>query len=197
MTMEPAAPQPPTGEVTRLLGQVRGGDRAAFDQLLPLVYDELRRIARGQLRRERREHTLFPTALVHEAYIKLIDQAAVDWQGKAHFLGVAARCMRQILVDYARRRNAEKRGGDWARTTLTHRDLGIDVPLEELVTLDAALDRLDQLDSRLRQVVEYRFFAGMTEDEIAEVLGVSTRTVQRDWLKARAWLYKELYPEVG
>lgn len=188
---------PRLGEVTRLLHLVRDGDKEAFDHLLPLVYEELRRIARRQLRRERQQHTLQPTGLVHEAYLKLVDQAAVAWQGRAHFLGVAARAMRQILVDYARRRNAGKRGGDWVQTTLTHRDLGIDMPLEELISLDAALDRLDELDPKLRQVVEYRFFAGMTEEEIAEVQGVTTRTVQRAWAKARAWLYKELYPEDG
>lgn len=182
------------GDVTRLLQQVRGGDREAFDQLLPLVYDELRRVARGQLRRERPGHTLFPTALVHEAYLKLADQGeGVDWQGRAHFLAIASRAMRQILVDYARRKSAGKRGGDWERTTLTHRQLGVEVRLEDLLSLDAALDRLDRVDPRLRQVVEHRFFAGMTEEEVAEVLEVSARTVQRDWTKARAWLYKELY----
>lgn len=183
-----------TGEVTRLLHQVQAGDREAFDQLLPLVYDELRRVARGQLRRERAGHTLFPTALVHEAYLKLADQGqGVDWQGRAHFLAIASRAMRQILVDYARRKGAEKRGGDWQRTTLTQRQLGVEVRLEDFLSLDAALDRLDRLEPRLRQVVEHRFFAGMTEEEVAEVLGVSARTVQRDWLKARAWLHKELY----
>ncbi len=183
------------GDVTRLLHAVQGGDRDAFDRLLPLVYDELRRIARRQLHRERPGHTLFPTALVHEAYVKLVERPPeIDWAGRKHFLAVAARAMRQVLVDHARRKSAEKRGGDLARTTLNGDRLGFELALDDMLALDAALDRLDRRDPRLRQVVEYRFFAGMGEDEIAELLAVSTRTVQRDWLKARAWLYKELYP---
>jgi RNA polymerase sigma factor (TIGR02999 family) len=189
------SPDDATGDVTRLLHDVQEGDRGAFDRLLPLVYEELRRIARRQLHRERPGHTLFPTALVHEAYVKLVERPPeVQWAGRKHFLAVAARAMRQVLVDHARKKSAEKRGGDLARTTLTGRHLGFEVALDDVLSLDAALDRLDQRDPRLRQVVEYRFFAGMSEDEIAELLGVSTRTVQRDWLKARAWLYKELYP---
>lgn len=184
-----------SGDVTRLLQDVYEGDRDAFDRLMPLVYDELHRIARAKLRGERAGHTLDTTGLVHEVYLKLVDQAQVAWQDRAHFFAIAARAMRQILIDYARKRKAAKRGGKQIRTTLTSRHLVFDIQLEELLDLDAALDRLDEVDERLRKVVEYRFFGGMTEKEVAAVLDISTRTVQRDWRKARAWLYKELYPE--
>jgi RNA polymerase sigma factor (TIGR02999 family) len=182
------------GEVTRLLVQVRDGDTGAMDRLLPLVYGELRRVAGRQLRRERGEHTLGASALIHEAYLKLVDQAQVDWKSREHFFAVAARAMRQVLIDYARKRNAEKRGADWDRTTFDKKQIGFDTPLEEVLALDAALGRLDQIDPRLRRVVEYRFFCGLTEQETADLLQVNVRTIQRDWLKARAWLYKELYP---
>lgn len=183
-------------EITALLRNVKNGDREAFDQLLPKVYGELRRVAERQLWRERQGHTLRATALVHEVYLKLVDQAQVEWQGRAHFLAVSARAMRQILIDHARRKAAEKRGGDWERTTLgSGEGFGVEMSMEDLLALDQALDDLEKLEPRLRQVVEYRFFGGMTEQQIAEVLGVTTRTVQRDWVKARAWLYKELYPE--
>jgi len=185
-----------TEEVTALLRNVKNGDREAFDQLLPKVYGELRRVAERQLWRERQGHTLRATALVHEVYLKLVDQAQVEWQGRAHFLAVSARAMRQILIDHARRKAAEKRGGDWERATLgAGEGFGVEMSMEDLLTLDQALDDLEKLEPRLRQVVEYRFFGGMTEQQIAEVLGVTTRTVQRDWVKARAWLYKELYPK--
>lgn len=179
-------------EVTGLLRAARSGDRAAFDRLLPKLYDELREVARWQLRREAEGHTLNTTALVHEAYLKLVGQQ-VDWQDRAHFRAIAARAMRQVLVDHARRRGAAKRGGDWQRTTLDDERLPVEAGLDELVVLDDALERLEALDRRLRQVVEFRFFGGMTEEEMAEVLGVTVRTIQRDWVKARAWLYKELY----
>ncbi len=181
------------GDVTRLLVAARGGDRGALDRLLPAVYEELRRLARSQLRRERRDHTLLATGLVHEAYIKLVDQSRVEWQGRAHFFAVAARAMRQVLVDHARKRSTEKRGGDRVRTTLGDKGLGRELSFEELVALDEALTRLGELDDRLPKVVELRFFAGLKEVEIAEVLDTSERTVQRDWARARAWLYKELY----
>lgn len=184
-------------EVTVLLKKARSGDRGAFDELLPKVYGELRGVAERQLRRERAGHTLMATGLVHEAYLKLVDQARVEWQGRAHFLAIAARAMRQILIDHARKKSAEKRGGDWERTTLGDKGLSFDFSFDEILALDAALDRLGDMDERLRQVVECRFFAGMSEQEIAEVLEVTTRTVQRDWVKARAWLYKELYPKAA
>ncbi len=183
--------------VTCLLKAAQEGEKAAFDRLLPIVYQELRRLARRQLRGERAGHTLQTTGLVHEAYLKLVDQAGIEWQGRAHFFAVAARAMRQVLIDYARRRVAVKRGGGWERTTLDEDELPVEFPVEELLALNDALDRLDGVDRRLRQVVECRFFCGMTEDEIAVALDVTPRTVQRDWVKARAWLYKELYPETG
>jgi RNA polymerase sigma factor (TIGR02999 family) len=169
-------------------------DVSAFERLFPLVYDELRRIARRQLGRERAGHTLQPTALVHEAYLKLVEHPSPEWQGRAHFLGIAARAMRQILIDYARKHKAEKRGGAWERTTLGDTPVALDVGLEELLALDAALNRLDQMDSRMGKIVELSFFGGLTEKEIAEMLGLSERTVRREWVKARAWIHKELYP---
>lgn len=181
------------GEVTRLLLAARDGEREAFDQLFPLVYDELRRMAGRQLSRERREHTLQPTALVNEAYLKLVDQTQVEWKSRAHFVGIAARAMRQILIDYARKRGAHKRGGGWERATLDEELIGVESSLEELLALDAALNKLAEFDERLRRVVEYRYFGGLSEKEIGELLGVTPRTVERDWAKARAWLHKELY----
>lgn len=181
--------------VTQLLHAARDGDTAAFDRLMPLVYDELRQVADRQLRREQAHQAPRPTVLVHELYLKLVDQAQIDWRGRAHFFSIAARAMRQILIDHARKRNTKKRGGDWQRVPLVDRLLADDAKWEELLALDDAIDRLDTLDERLRKVVECRFFGGMTEKEVAEVLDVSARTVQRDWVKARAWLYSELYPE--
>jgi RNA polymerase sigma factor (TIGR02999 family) len=183
-----------SADVTQLLAELRSGSRSAAGRLFPLVYEELRRLARGQLRREHGNHTLQPTALVHEAYLKLAGSGPERWRDRAHFFGIAARAMRQVLVDHARRRMAEKRGGQWERTTLAEGQYGIAATLEDIVALDAALDRLDAVDPRLRQVVEHRHFAGLADREIAEVMGVTERTVQRDWVRARAWLYKELYP---
>jgi RNA polymerase sigma factor (TIGR02999 family) len=172
---------------------VRAGDTEARDRLFPLVYEELRQVARRALRRERPDHTLRPTELVHEAFLKL-GAAEVPWQDRAHFFGIAARAMRQILVDHARRRQAGKRGGGMIATTLE--DIGAEqsLPPEELLALDAALDLLEQQDARLRALVEYRFFGGLSDREIAELLQISERTVNRDWAKARAWLHKEVYP---
>lgn len=188
------------GDVTQLLQQAHRGDREAFDRLVPLVYEELERIARGQLRREHGERTLRTQGLVHEAYLRLLgsgddrdDRAkGPHWESRAHFLAIAARVMRQVLVDGARRRGAAKRGGDWHRVTLSGADPAFDVSFDEVLALDAALDRLEEMEPRLRRVVECRYFAEMTEDEIAAALDVSTRTVQRDWMKARAWLHQEL-----
>lgn len=182
-------------EVTRLLHELRGGDRAAIDKLVPLIYEDLRRIARRQLLRERVGHTLSTTALVHEAYFRLVDLERVEWQDRAHFCAVAAQAMRRILVDYARRRNAQKRGGQQPRLSLDENRVAVDDQAELVLSLDEALTRLSALDERLSQVVEYRYFGGLTEEEAAEVLGVSARTVRRDWSKAKAWLFKELYPE--
>ena len=181
------------GDVTRLLEHARRGETDALDRIYPRVYDELRGVAERQLRRERPGHTLHPTALVHEAYVKLAG-GRLDATDRAHFLAIAARAMRQVLVDHARRRSAHKRGGDWYPTTLTDGSASIELQPEEMIALDRALDTLDE---RQRQVVECRFFGGMEEAEIAEALGVSERTVRRDWVKARAWLYQELYPDAG
>jgi RNA polymerase sigma factor (TIGR02999 family) len=178
------------GDVTRLLRAVRDGDRAALDQVVPLVYDDLRRMARRQLARELGARTMQPTTLVHESYLKLAAGGAVRAADRAHFLAIAAHAMRQVLVDHARSRRAAKRGAGWARVTLGDEAWVASLEPEELLALD---DALQQLEPRQRQVVEYRFFGGMEEAEIAEVLGVTDRTVRRDWVKARAWLYRSLY----
>jgi len=179
--------------ITQLLHAARDGDTEAFDRVMPRVYDELRNLARHHLRKNRQ--SLSTTEVVHEAYMKLADHSDTDWRDRAHFFSIASRAMRQLLVDHARKRNAQKRGGDWTRTTLTARHVEVTVAWDELLTLDAALDRLESVDSRMCEVVEYRFFGGLTEREVADVLGVSTRTVQRDWARARAWLYREIYSE--
>jgi len=181
------------GEVTRLLREARAGRAGALAELMPFVYSELKSIAANLLRREYGPRELEPTALVHEVYARLIPLPDSPLHDRTHFLAVAARAMRQVLIDEARRRNAEKRGGDWGRTTLTGKEFGFNVPLDEMLALDHALERLTEMDERLGRIVEYRFFAGMTEDEIASLLGVSVKTVQREWTRARAWLYKELY----
>ena len=188
--MDQAAP----GDVTQLLKRLENGDRDAVEQLFPLVYDQLRGTARRALAGERPGHTLQATELVHEAYFKLLGSAQVDWQGRAHFVAIAARAMRQILVDHARKRQADKRGGGVQHVTLGDAQADLALPPEEVLALDAALDRLQEQDPRLRSVVEYRFFGGLTEKEIAEVLDLTIRTVQRDWVKARAWLHQEIYP---
>jgi RNA polymerase sigma factor (TIGR02999 family) len=180
------------GEVTRLLRGAREGDPAALERLVPLVYDDLRRLARRQLGHEYGERTLNPTALVHESYLKLGAGAMVA-RDRAHFLAIAARAMRQVLVDHARDRKAAKRGGGrWERTTLTDGAWVGEFDSDGMLVLDEALSKLEQ---RQRQVVECRFFGGMEEQEIAAALGVSERTVHRDWVKARAWLYRYFYPE--
>ena len=179
------------GAVTRLLLAARDGEAGALDRLLPLVYDDLRRLARRQLGYEYVERTLNPTALVHESYLKL-GRAAMAARDRAHFLAIAARAMRQVLVDQARDRKAAKRGGGaWERTTLTDGAWSAELDPDGMLALDEALGRLEP---RQRQVVECRFFGGMEEREIAEALGISERTVHRDWLKARAWLYRYFYP---
>jgi RNA polymerase sigma-70 factor (ECF subfamily) len=186
------------GEVTRLLRGAREGDPAALSRAYELVYEELRRIAAARLQREKAGHTLQPTALVNEAYVKLAGLAVNDVEDRRHFIGIAARAMRQVLVDHARRRDAGKRGDGVSPATLTGRalpagDFSGPEP-EELLALDAALDRLDEREPRLRRVVELRYFGGLNDSEIGALLGVTRRTVQRDWTRARAWLYAELYP---
>lgn len=185
-----ADPFPTHGEVTRLIRAARSGDDRAVEQLFPLVYEELRRMARRHLAREHAPPTLNPTDLVHEAYFKLAGSLP-DASDRRHFMAIAARAMRQVLVDRARQRQAQKRGGGAPIVTLSEADGGPrELDAADLIALDSALERLEP---RQRQVVEYRFFGGLEEREIAELLGVTTRTVQRDWVKARAWLYRELY----
>jgi RNA polymerase sigma factor (TIGR02999 family) len=179
------------GEVTRLLHAAVGGDREALDRLVPLVYEDLHRLAHRQLNREGGGHTLQTTGLVHEAYMKLAG-GKMSAASRSHFLAIAARAMRQVLVDYARRRKAEKRGSGVAAVTLNDGEQGMEVSTDDLLALDEVLD---QLDARQRQVVELRFFGGLEEKDVAEALGISERTVRRDWVKARAWLYRALYPK--
>jgi RNA polymerase sigma factor (TIGR02999 family) len=172
--------------------QLTDGDHDALDALLPLVYAELRRLAAGYLRRERHGHTLQPTALVHEAYLRMIDQTQVRWQNRAHFFGVAAQMMRRILVDHARAHEAEKRGGEFQKLSL---DENIDVSGDRdvnLVALDDALNLLAEVDPQKSKIVELRFFGGLSVEETAEVLGVSAPTVKRQWRMAKAWLYGQV-----
>ena len=179
-------------DVTALLGDWSRGDRTALDQLLPLVYAELRRVAARQLRNERADHTLQPTALVHEVYMRLVDQRQVDWQNRAHFFGVSAQVMRRILVDHARRHHANKRG-DGVRCVSI--DEARDVPASNqipLLALDQALDRLEKVDPALAKIVELRAFGGVTIDEAAHLLKVSPSTAKREWRIAKAWLAREL-----
>ena len=161
------------------------------DERYTLVYEELKRIARGHLRANARP-TLSTTELVHEAYLKLGHGPASGWDGRAHFFGAASRAMREVLVDFARRRKASKRGGAMQRVSLGEAEGTLDMQIDEILALDAALEQLDAVNGRLRQVVELRFFGGVGEQEVAEILGVTTRTVQRDWLKARLFLLREL-----
>ena len=179
-------------DVTDLLLSWRHGDPAALDRLLPLVYDELRRIAARHLRRERAGHSLQPTGLVHEAYLRLVGAPGPEWQDRAHFFGVSARLMRQILVDHARARGAAKRGGAARRVTLTdHVEPAVERDLD-LLALDEALRRLEEMDPVQGRVVELRYFTGLSIEETAEVLGKSPATVNREWRMARAWLRREL-----
>lgn len=183
------------GEITRLLEGWSGGDPAAFDRLMPLVFDELRGLARAQFARERGNHTLQPTALVHEVYLRLVDRRSVSWQSRAQFLNFAAAMMRRILVDHARIRKAGKRGGDQMTVVF---DEALDLPADlrpDLVAIDDALLALAAFDARQARIVELRFFGGLTVEEIALALGVSARTIHREWKIARLWLLRELQPE--
>jgi RNA polymerase sigma factor (TIGR02999 family) len=178
--------------ITDVLLQARGGDPAVVDRLFAAVYDELRRVAHHALLGERPGHTLGTTGLVHETYFKLVDQSRVEWHDRAHFFGVAARAMRQILVDYARRRGALKRGGRVEVLALEEGLVAAEERAEAFLAVDDALTRLAAHDAGMAQVVECRFFAGLTEEETAESTGTSLRTVQRQWRRAKAWLYQEL-----
>jgi RNA polymerase sigma-70 factor, ECF subfamily len=188
-----------TGDVTRLLAAIAGGDRAAWDELLPLVYDRLRAIARRQLRGERAGHTLATTDLVHEAYLTLVRTEGGRWADRAHFLGVAGRAMRRVLIDHARARATQKRGGRPDRAALDLDALPAYIPDEQILALDEALRRLEERNERYGRIVECRFFAGMSIEETATALNISPSTVKRDWLVARAWLHRELSdePKVG
>lgn len=179
--------------VTQLLVKWGEGDSKALDKLMPLVYSELRRLARNYLRRERQDHTLQPTALVNEAYLKLIDQKSARWQNRAQFYGVAAQLMRRILVDHARQHQAEKRGGPGReRLSITSAGQLAEKPEIDLLALHEALKELKTFDPQQERIVELKFFGGLSIDETAEVLGVGHATVERDWKMARAWLRKKL-----
>ena len=183
-------------DITALLGDWSRGNRTALNQLLPLVYRELRRAAARQLRNERADHTLQPTALVHEAYMRLVDQRHVDWQSRAHFFGVAAQLMRRILVDHARRHGASKRGDGVCCVSIDDaKDVASPNEMHVLV-FDHALDRLEQMDSELAKIVELRAFGGLTIEEAAHVLSVSPSTAKRSWRTAKAWLNRELGSDV-
>lgn len=182
----------PQEEITQLLVAWGEGDKQAFDRLMPYVYGELRRLAHAYMRRQRTDHTLQTTALVNEAYMRLIDSSQIRWQDRNHFFAMSARLMRRILVDFARAKNAQKRGGGDHKVTLDE-----EMPVEErkeadLLALDEALTRLAEMDERQSRIVELKYFGGLTEEEIADFLEISARTVRRDWSVARAWLYREL-----
>lgn len=181
-----------TAEITRILSEWNEGREEAKELLLPFVYDELKRQARYYMSRERRDHTLQPTALVHEAFLRLTEQSGIEWQNRSHFFGVAARLMRQILVDHARIHAAQKRGGNPIRFSLDD----VNIPIEQraglILALNEALDHLASMDERQARVVEMKFFGGLSNAEAAEVLGISERTVGREWQSARLWLYREL-----
>jgi RNA polymerase sigma factor (TIGR02999 family) len=178
--------------LTAILAGVNLADPEVAEQVMPLVYEELRSIARGHLASERADHTLRPTALVHEAYIRLAESGPIDVSGRRHFLRLAARAMRQILVDSARTHNAQKRGGGWQRVTLQGDLAGAEARTWDVLDLNQALERLSNLDPALERLVELRFFAGLTVDEAAEALGVSSRKAAKDWAAVRLWLRREL-----
>ena len=188
-------PMPSSRNVTALLGEWSRGNRGALNELLPLVYAELRRMAARRLRHERVDHTLQPTALVHEAYLRLIDQRQVDWSHRAHFYGVAAQVMRRVLVDHARRRSAGKRGEGVQRVSIERVQMTAARAEIPVLALDQALARLEKLDCELAHIVELRAFGGLTIEEAARVLKVSPSTAKRDWRAAKAWLTRELNPE--
>jgi RNA polymerase sigma factor (TIGR02999 family) len=179
-------------EVTQILREWSEGDSDAPVRLMPLVYDELRRQARNYLGKERGAKTLQPTALVHEAYLRLVDQTRVNWQNRTHFFGIASNMMRRILIDHARAHATEKRGGAAIRLSVDDVQIPLEQRAADFLALDEALKDLAKFDERKARIVEMRFFGGLTDEEIAEVLGVTSRTVSRDWKTARLWLYREL-----
>jgi RNA polymerase sigma factor (TIGR02999 family) len=187
------APKPPSpGHVTQILQRSAAGDRDALNEIFPLVYQELRRLARRQLAGQPAGRTLTTTVLIHEAYLRLVDQRAARFEDRAHFYAYAARVMRTVLVDAARARSARKRGGDWTPVELDERHLSVDAQADLILAVDQALGRLAAEDGRLARLVECRFFGGMTDEDVAQALGVTDRTVRREWLKARTWLHAQL-----
>lgn len=179
--------------ITQLLQELRNGERQTLDEILPLVYDELRRLANNYLNRERSNHTLQPTALVHEAYLRLIGQKAIEWQNRAHFFGVSARLMREILIEYARGRNRQKRGGEFKTQIALDENISFSQQNQlDVVAVDDALSKLEKLDERQARIVEMKFFGGLTIEEIGEVLSISPATVKREWSSAKLFLYKTL-----
>jgi len=186
---------PPTEQATRFLIDWSKGNRAAAASLMPLVYDELRLLARGYLQRERADHTLQATGLVHEAYLRLVDQTSITWQNRGHFFSVAAKVMRRILVDHARRHRAGKRSGEWEKVEFDEVWTPAASRSVDLVALDDALQDLARLNPRHSQIVELHFFGGPTFEEVAEVLDISPRTAQREWQMAKAWLRRVVFPE--
>jgi RNA polymerase sigma factor (TIGR02999 family) len=189
-------PSPASSDVTALLIEWSHGDEAALERLLPVIYDECRRIASRQLRREDRDHTLDPTALVHEAYLRLVDQRRSTWENRAQFFGVVGQVMRRILVDYARAKHAQKRGGGAVLVSLdVAADQSDDARIADVLAIDEALERLALQDPDQVRIIELRFFAGLTVEETARVVGRSPRTIKREWSLAKAWLYRELQRE--
>ena len=184
-------------EVTLLLSALTRGEDGAATKLIPVVYDELRRLAGSYMRRERVDHTLQATALVHEAYLKLVEQRSVNWQSRAHFFGVAAQLMRRILIDHARGHSRQKRGGEQKKVSLDEAFVFSERQADELLAVDDSLNRLAEIDPRQARVVELRFFGGLSVEETGEVLGVSPKTIKRDWSVAKAWLYADLKERHG
>lgn len=184
-------------EITQLLKRVGSGDQTAFEELYPLVYQKLKRLAQAQLSREYQSHTLCKTELVHEAYEKMLDYPEPDYQGRTHFYAIAAKSMRQILVDYARKKKALKRGGEYSIQNMDMQEVHIEKHAEQIIIFDELLEQLKSLDERMASVVELRFFGGMSIEETAETLGISSSTANRDWLKARGWLYSKLKEQEG
>lgn len=189
--MNPESPN----EITQLLHEWSNGDELALEKLMPLVYQELRQMARQYMRSQHVGHTLQPTALIHEAYLKLAKQEEQNWQNRAHFFGVAAQAMRHILIDYVRNRNYQKRGGKEQRVEFDEKMIVSNERAVGLIELDEALKRLAELDERKSRVVELKYFGGLSNEEMAEVLNVSTKTIARDWHFSRSWLLRELSPE--
>lgn len=182
--------------ITELLKAHASGDQKAMDELMPLVYEQLQQMAHRRLLGERHGHTLNTTALVHEAYLKLVDFNRIDWQNRNHFFGIASQIMRNVLVDYALKRKAEKRGGNRQRVTLGEADAVTEVNLHDILSIQDALEKLESLDERQVRIVECRFFGGLTIDETARALEISPPTVSRDWRMARAWLNRELAEQI-